>query len=49
VATLRLAVLTVLGASMYLSSALPTPWSVLTFFGASGVALLTLMTERAAT
>jgi hypothetical protein len=34
---------------MYLSSALPAPWSVLTFFGASGVALLTLKTEKAAT
>jgi hypothetical protein len=45
--TLRLAVLTTLGACMSLSAALPAPWSVLTFFGTSGLGLLTLMTERA--
>jgi hypothetical protein len=47
--TLRLAVLTVLGASMYLSSALPAPWSVLAFFGAGGLGLLTVMTETETT
>jgi hypothetical protein len=34
---------------MYLSSALPAPWSVVAFFGASGIGLLTLMTERQTT
>lgn len=48
-ATLRLAVLTMLGVSMTLSAALPVPWSVLTFFGASGIGLLTLMTEQQTT